>query len=75
MEGTGGKLRFKYIDSVISSWMNKGIKTAEQVKADDEKFRGKTTAATSANEKTNSYSIEKLEELDRNFVSRNEDPT
>ncbi len=72
MDGTGGKLRFKYIDTVISSWMNKGIKTAEQVKADDEQFRGKNSASSAASEKTNSYSIEKLEEMDKNFVLRNE---
>ena len=73
MDGTGGKLRFKYIDTVISSWMNKGIKTAEQVKADDEQFRGKNSASSAASEKTNSYSIEKLEEMDKNFVLRNEE--
>lgn len=68
LNGTEGKLSFKYIDTVISSWASKGIKTPEQVKADDEKFSGRS-GNFSASEKENSYSIEKIEEMAKNFVS------
>lgn len=72
LDGTGGKINFKYIDAVISSWVNKGIKTPEQVRADDESHKGKFAHFT-ASEKENSYSIDKLEKLAKNYVSRNED--
>ena len=72
LNGTEGKLSFKYIDTVISSWASKGIKTPEQVKADDEKFSGRS-GNFSASEKENSYSIEKIEEMAKNFVSRKGD--
>ncbi len=74
LDGTGGKINFKYIDAVIASWVNKGIKTPEQVKADDENFSGKK-GSFAASEKDNSFSVDKLEEMARNFVSRNEDKT
>lgn len=74
LDGTGGKINFKYIDTVISSWNSKGIKTPEQVKADDANFGGKK-GNYSASEKDNSFSVDKLEEMARNFVSRNEDTT
>lgn len=72
LDGTGGKINFKYIDTVISSWNSKGIKTPEQVKADDASFGGKK-GNFAASEKENSFSVDKLEEMARNFVSRNED--
>lgn len=72
LDGTGGKINFKYIDTVIASWVNKGIKTPEQVKADDESFGGKNGRFV-ADEKDNSFSIDKLEKIAKNFVLRNED--
>lgn len=72
LDGTGGKINFKYIDTVISSWVNKGIKTPEQVRQDDANFGGKTGKFV-ADEKENSFSVDKLEQMARNFVSRNED--
>ena len=74
LDGTGGKINFKYIDQVISSWVNKGIKTPEQVAADDASFKGKGQKSHfSASEKDNSFTVEKLERLVKNFSSRNED--
>ena len=76
LDGTGGKINFKYIDQVISSWVNKGIKTPEQVAADDASFKGKGQKSHfSASEKDNSFTVEKLERLVKNFSSRNEDNT
>ena len=72
LDGTGGKINFKYIDTVISSWVNKGIKTPEQVKADDASFSSKNGKFV-ADDKENSYTIDKLEKLANNFISRNED--
>ncbi len=74
LDGTGGKIVFKYIDTVISSWVNKGIKTPEQVKVDDDSHKGKFSSFA-ASEKENSYSIDKIEEIARNFATRNEGST
>ena len=74
LDGTGGKINFKYIDQVISSWVNKGIKTPEQVAADDAKYTGKgKNSHFAASAKDNSFTVEKLERLVKNYSSRNED--
>ena len=72
LDGTGGKINFKYIDQVISSWVNKGIKTPEQVAADDASHKGKNTKFA-ASAKENSFSVEKLERLVKNYSSKSED--
>ena len=72
LDGTGGKINFKYIDQVISSWVNKGIKTPEQVAADDATHRGKNSKFA-ASAKDNSFSVERLEQLVKNYSSKSED--
>lgn len=72
LDATGGKINFKYIDTVICSWVGKGIKTPQQVKEDDENHKGRHGGFV-ASGKENSYSIDKIEEMAKNFVSRNED--
>lgn len=44
------KLSFPYIDKIIERWYQQGIKTPEQAKADDEKFRNKKAASQDQSE-------------------------
>lgn len=57
-----GKGDFKYIDKILSSWHDKGIKTMEEIAKDDEEFhknvqksKSTSTSTSSNNNYTNSY--------------------
>lgn len=72
LDGTGGKINFGYINKVIETWKTKGITTPEQVKQDDDNFRNKNSGHFVGSDKTNSYSVDQVEKMLKNIVSRNE---
>ena len=71
LDGTGGKISFSYINAVINSWHKKGIKTPDDVKSDDDKHMSKKATKFVGSDKENSYSVERVENMIKNFASKN----
>ncbi|WP_028506242.1 DnaD domain protein [Ruminococcus sp. FC2018] len=72
LDGTSGKLNFGYIDKIIIEWNKNGVKTPKDVETVDEKFRNSKKKFVGS-DKDNSYSVDKVENMIKNFSSEGGD--
>lgn len=72
LDGTTGKLNFGYIDKIIVEWNKNGVKTPKDVETADEKYRNSKKKFVGS-DKDNSYSVDKVENMIRNFSSEGGD--
>ena len=72
LDGTTGRLNFGYIDKIIVEWNKNGVKTPKDVETADEKYRNSKKKFVGS-DKDNSYSVDKVENMIRNFSSEGGD--